>query len=164
MEKPHVLVTVLCGTERANWINPRLNIALVIMSHDTRFRVETRYCVDAKPIDYARNKNIAEARERGADWLVQIDNDIFTKTNPLDVIAQARPEHEIIGLSAGIPWSFYPHAPFEEGYKLATESLTGWPVGPMDFPAGAGDFLGVDKIGAGGLMTRFFFSLKEMRL
>src|ERR1700737_3660387 len=54
MEKPHVLVTVLCGTERANWINPRLNIALVIMSHDTRFRVETRYCVDAKPIDYAR--------------------------------------------------------------------------------------------------------------
>ena len=42
MSKPRILITVLCGTERGDWLNPDLSMALFQMAKDSRFQVQSR--------------------------------------------------------------------------------------------------------------------------
>jgi hypothetical protein len=100
--KPKVLVCVLCGTERTNWINPVLMLCLVTMARDPRFDVAFQPVSDHRPFEYARNKTIALARDMGADWVLSFDNDNYVDANPLDVIAQASERQDVIGLSYGV--------------------------------------------------------------
>jgi hypothetical protein len=100
--KPHVLITVLCGIERQNWINPQLCTQLINMNRDSRFTVETEWMVDARPIYYARNVCVSQARAQQADWNIQIDNDMMLPFNPLDILQEATARQDIISLSAGV--------------------------------------------------------------
>ena len=100
-QKPSVLVCVLCGPERHQWINPRLSTALVQMSHDSRFRVMLDWIFDAHPVDYARNLCVDKARSFKSNWLLMLDNDNLPTGNPLDMIATAPAGAEIIGSNYG---------------------------------------------------------------
>jgi hypothetical protein len=102
MSKPKVLVCLLTGTERSDWINPELVYTLIAMSHDPRFHVEITAVKGARPFDMARNQTVKFAREKKVDWLVSLDNDNWTKGfTPLDIIAAAGPRQHVIGLRYG---------------------------------------------------------------
>lgn len=135
MEKPRVLICVLTGAERHQWVNPRLSMTLVNMTHDPRFQVQLDW-VDAKPVAHARNLCMSKARSLKSDWVVMVDNDI-APVDPLTVLAQAQ-EHslDIVGLTAGVS--------IDGKLRFATALND----------QREGNFLGVDLIGAGCLMVR----------
>jgi hypothetical protein len=98
MNKPKILVTVLCGTERTNWINPDLLGNIVCMCRDPRFETSIFPVRDHRPVEVARNVALDTARKLGVDWCLQLDCDNFTQFNPLDVIAQATEAQRVIVL------------------------------------------------------------------
>lgn len=49
MSKPKIMVAVLTGAERQNWLNPNLAMNLVTMARDTRFEVYFFPVSDARP-------------------------------------------------------------------------------------------------------------------
>jgi len=100
--KPRVLVTPLCGVERGSWLNSTLLTSLVAASHDSRFEVTIEPAFGLIPVDYARNRCVAAARDKGFDWNVQLDNDQTVPPNVLDVIAEAGPAQDVIGLYSGL--------------------------------------------------------------
>jgi hypothetical protein len=103
MNKPKVLVCVLCGVERQNWINPDLSINLIQMARDTRFDVNYLPVRDRRPWPGARNTTIVAARQIDADWVISFDNDNFVPgMNPLDIIADAGDDKHVIGMSYGL--------------------------------------------------------------
>jgi hypothetical protein len=118
--KPKILVCVLCGLERGNWINPSLTENLYAMFRDPRFEVNYYPVRDLPPWEVARNATIAAARKLNVDWLISFDNDNFVPgANPLDVLMQANPErHAVIGLTSGVG---SPHG----AYALFPESTRG---------------------------------------
>src|SRR5437870_3805544 len=97
--RPKILVCVLCGTERQNWLNPILAMNLLTMARDSRFDVAFQPVTDYRPWEFARNQTIHLARSMSADWLISFDNDNFTYTNPLDVITAAGADRDVIGLT-----------------------------------------------------------------
>ena len=101
MSKPKIMVAVLTGAERQNWLNPNLAMNLVTMARDTRFEVYFFPVSDARPWEAARNMTVHAARQAGVDWLLSFDNDNFTDFNPLDIIASAGPNQHVITLSCG---------------------------------------------------------------
>ena len=107
--KPKVLVCVLTGAERQQWINPDLAMSLWNMARDSRFQVEAATIKDAFPVEVARNEALVAARDYGFDWCVQMDNDNFPNCNLLDIIAAAGPAQHVIGLTyaIGAPHSEY---------------------------------------------------------
>lgn len=137
--KPHVLITVLVGTERQGWVNPALALSLITMSHDPRFALDIQL-VCASPVDHARNLCISKARTADADWLISIDNDVVPHCSPLDILSEATAEQEIISLSYGVSMDG------GNSYRLATHH-----TGDGTF---TGNFLPVSNIGAGVLMLR----------
>jgi hypothetical protein len=102
--KPKVLVCVLTGIERHNWVNPDLVLNLISMARDSRFDVNFFPVRDCRPWEGARNMTIVAARQIKADWLVSFDNDNFYTGpgTPLDIIAAAGEDKHIIGLSYGL--------------------------------------------------------------
>lgn len=102
MSKPKVLVCILTGVERQNWINPDLSMNLVQMARDSRFDVDYFPVRDFRPYEAARNTTIHTARQLNADFLISFDNDNFTRCNPLDIVAEAGADKDIIGLSSGL--------------------------------------------------------------
>jgi|SRR5579872_2789087 len=102
--KEKILISVLCGKERANWINPELSVNLFNLARDTRFDVALCVVKDAKGYAVARNIAMRAARDNGCDWLLSFDNDNFLplQSNVLDVIAEAGPGQDVIGLTSGV--------------------------------------------------------------
>jgi hypothetical protein len=100
MNKPRLIVCVLCGTERGGWVNPWLTQNLLTMSQEKRYDVQAEMVVDKYPVDYARNCAVALARERKAHWLFMVDNDqsFWPEYNALDVLAGAGIDKDIIGI------------------------------------------------------------------
>jgi hypothetical protein len=114
MNKPKVLVTLLTGIERQNWINPELTLMLFDMGRDPRFDVRVALIKDCRPFEVARNNTIKLARDNNFDYLVSFDNDVFLPVGgptPLDVIAAAGDDQSVIGLTCGIKSE-------ENGYRL----------------------------------------------
>jgi hypothetical protein len=103
-QKPKVLVCVLTGVERHNWISPDLSLNLIRMVKDMRFDVNYFPVRDCRPWESARNMTITAARQINADWLLSFDNDNFVpgQFNPLDIIAAAGEDKHVIGLPYGI--------------------------------------------------------------
>lgn len=99
-----VLVCVLTGVERHNWINPDLSMNLIRMVRDPRFDVNYYPVHDARPWETARNMTIVAARQINAEWLISFDNDNFVpgNFNPLDIIAAAGEDKHVIGLPYGM--------------------------------------------------------------
>jgi hypothetical protein len=138
--KPNVLIAVMCGFERGGWLNPTLVTSLVAMSRDSRFDVEIELALGLSPVDYARNTCVVAARAKQVDWLLMVDNDqVLPQGNPLDILAEAGPQVDVIGLSTGISKdagrSFHLNADFIPGIS-------------------EGSFMGVSKVGSGVLILR----------
>ena len=135
--KPRVLVCVLCGPERHHWINPRLAATLLRVVQDQRFTVDVEFIYGAHGVDRARNLAIEKAREKRADWCIQIDNDV-TCNDPLDILAEAdKAGLDIVTVSLGISKA--------EGTYQPNVDLTG---------ERCGRFMRVSNAGAGVLMIR----------
>jgi len=134
-----VLVAPLCGLERGSWLNTSLVMSLIAMSHDARFQVEIVPAFGLWPVDYARNTCVVAARAKQVDWLLMIDNDQTLPTNPLDIIAEATPQQDVIGLSCGCVSS--------DGHSFRLNA---------DFIPGMadGNFMGVSKVGTGVMLLR----------
>lgn len=140
MSKPRILVTVLCGTERQNWINPQLTVNLMRMSRDPRFEICYGPQLDMRPWESARNMTIIAARQVNANYLLSFDNDNFVPGdgNPLDVIANARPEMDVIALTYGVSGR-------PDGFKLFPD--------PKGRGAICGPFREVEEIAGGVLIV-----------
>lgn len=98
--KPKVLLAILTGIERHNWVNPELSANLFNMAKDPRFDVVYYPVCDARPWEAARNLTILAAKQTNADWLLSMDNDGFYPNRPhtpLDIIAQAGEKQRVIG-------------------------------------------------------------------
>lgn len=74
--RPKVAIFILCSTERTGWINPYLCLSLIRLQQDSRLDVNFGMIIDKTPVEHARNLCISNARARGADVCVQIDNDM----------------------------------------------------------------------------------------
>jgi hypothetical protein len=96
-----VLVAVLCGSERTNWINPQLSTKLIAMTHDTRAQVAIKWIYECRPTEYARNFAMDCARKDGVDWLLMIDNDV-APNDAIGVITDAPEGVDIIGIGVGL--------------------------------------------------------------
>ena len=102
MDKPRVLVCVLVSSERHGWVNPRLCEALIHFSKDERFDV-TVEMVSERWVDHARNVAVVAAREHGATWLIQIDNDCIPPSNLIGILSDADASgKQIVGLGSAV--------------------------------------------------------------
>jgi hypothetical protein len=76
-------------------------MTLLAASKDSRFDVVIEPAFSLVPIDYSRNRCVASAREKQAEWLLMIDNDQTLSPNMLDVLAEAGPKQHVVGWYAG---------------------------------------------------------------
>jgi hypothetical protein len=136
--KPKVLIAPLCGIERSGWLNPTLLLSLVQMTHDPRFDVSIELAFGLSPVDYARNTAVVAARTKQFDWLLMVDNDQTLPTSPLDVIAEAGPQQDVVGLLAGCSKD-------GRSFQLNCDFIPGMTDG---------NFRAVSKIGSGVIMLR----------
>jgi hypothetical protein len=139
MNKQKVLLAVLCGLERTNWINPNLSVNLWQMAHDARFETYYAPVTDQRPFEFARNGALQAAQRMGVDWLLSIDNDNFIQSNPLDLIAAANTQQNVIGVASAIGAA-------TQNYKLFPEQRSCVTDGPfVEVPAVGGAVLCVHK-------------------
>lgn len=138
--KPHILVCVLCGSERGDWINPLLFSSLLQLSHSAQFNVTVETVAGRRPVDRARNESVVRARAGNFDWLCMVDNDQCLPPNNglLDVIAQAGPRQDVIVLPTGI--------------HTDNQSLR-WSCNFLE-PANGQPFIRVDDAGTGVMILR----------
>jgi hypothetical protein len=109
-----IIVSILCGSERTDWINP----ALVgwIMKGDCPDGVDAKISLaeDYWPIDFARNACVERALNGSFDWLLMIDNDMrpddrafktiaLANTKGLDILGFAYPIVTNFGLRPSVP-------------------------------------------------------------
>lgn len=132
-----VIVSVLCGPERHEWICPQLSTMLVNMALDQRFAVQLEWSYGGRPIDHVRNKIVASARAKKADWLVMNDNGIAPTCSPLDLIASAPDEVSIVGMGAGI-----------------NDGRLRWNIETPAKPANIAGFQEVNAVGTGCFLIR----------
>ena len=140
MSKPKVLLAILTGIERHNWVNPELSVNLFNMARDPRFDVVYYPVFDARPWEAARNLTILAAKQVNADWLLSLDNDNFfgpRPHTPLDVIAAAKENQHVIGLTCGVGCP--------DSYALFPETRAG---------KADGAFREVDYVGGATLIVR----------
>jgi hypothetical protein len=109
------------------------------MTHDPRFNVEIELALGLSPVDYARNTAVVAARTKQVNWLVLVDNDQMLPQNALDIIAEATPQVDVIGLSTGISQDA------GRTFRLNVDFIPGMTHG---------NFMGVSKVGGGVLMLR----------
>jgi hypothetical protein len=99
--KPRVLIYVLCGHERTAWICPPLFSALFNLK-DERLDITVDLANGFRPFERARNWSVIQARDRGFDALVMIDNDMVLPENFADIIHESITSGKpVVGLKAG---------------------------------------------------------------
>src|ERR1700733_13236256 len=76
MSKPKILVCVLCGIQRDEWVNPILTDQLLTIATHPNFDFTFLMVMNQRPWHRARNRCIAEARRLQVDACVQIDRDM----------------------------------------------------------------------------------------
>lgn len=137
LAKPKVLVCILCGPERHQWLNPMLVQSLLRVAQDQRFDVEMFFAFGVHGVDEARNLCIDTARQKNVDWCIQIDNDVMCE-NPLGILRDSIDSHlDIVAVSYGLV--------MEHGAVAPSVDLTGERLG---------NFMRVKAAGAGVLMIR----------
>jgi len=72
------------------------------MARDARFETTFGNTLGLRPHDYARNFALATARTEKPDWTIQLDNDVAPTVSPLDLIADAPSDADVIGVRYGI--------------------------------------------------------------
>src|ERR1700722_7501103 len=93
-KKPKILVCVICRNERDGWVNPTLCAQLLellrAMAQPSSWsELTVKMANHPWRVEYARNKCMTDAREMGADFLVQIDNDMILPPGFADILHQA---------------------------------------------------------------------------
>lgn len=84
-----LLVCILCGQERTNWLNPALVEWLLAGKAVLGVDAEVSLVLNFWPVDHARNVAVERALSAGADWCLQIDNDTVPHPRTLAAIALA---------------------------------------------------------------------------
>lgn len=101
--KPKVALFVLCSRERTGWINPRLVRSLMQLAAEPSLDFRIEMVMDRRPVEHARNVCIVDARERGADMCVQIDNDMTIPHDFTDIIHDALATNKhVVALRYGV--------------------------------------------------------------
>lgn len=97
-----VLVSLLGSLERHGWINPDLTLQLCAMVRDVRYETNVMTVLGCIPHAHARNVALKQALEMSVDWTIQIDNDIAPTHNPLNILANAPTDADVIGIRYGV--------------------------------------------------------------
>ena len=86
-----VMISVLAGNRRDEWVNPYLMQAVLAATQDSRHQrgVGVDVTIDVKPVAHARNATVAKFLQSGCGWLCMIDNDQFPRFPILDLIKAA---------------------------------------------------------------------------
>lgn len=100
--KPKVLAVTLGSMERDGWVCPPLALTLIAMGRDARFETTFANVLGYRPHDYARNAALAVARDTNVDWTIQLDNDVAPAVSPLDIIANAPSDADVIACRYGV--------------------------------------------------------------
>jgi hypothetical protein len=142
--KVKVLVAVLCGNERNNWINPALCENLLAMAADRRYEVKVSMILNKFPVHHARNFAVVKAREHAAHWLLLVDCDQAFSVSPLDVLSAAGMDKPVIGFPTSMGQDVF----LTDG-KLFRPNV--WPE-PRNKIKTDGQFYTCFRIGAGALL------------
>lgn len=138
--KPSVLINVLCGHERGDWINPGLVNRLFEAISDslTKRALSCSLTCGVKPVDRARNQIVQQFMMTDATWLVMVDSDIYPPPHFMNVIAAAEEDGRLV---VGLPCPIIGESPtgvrspmFNVGHKtenphcsaLLTHLPNGW--------------------------------------
>lgn len=108
MTKTDVYVALLTGRERNSWIHPELLMTclrMMLWQKETGSAVRLATVHGASPVDAARNIAVEQMLDAGAEWILQIDNDVVPPQNVLSVLDDIG-DRRIVGL----PCPFEPQA------------------------------------------------------
>jgi hypothetical protein len=86
MSKPRIFLSVLCGAERTNWVNPLLFDALMTLQTDPRFSLTNVMAYGIDRVETVRNRAVQYARDEGADFLIMADNDMVLPSDFGDIL------------------------------------------------------------------------------
>jgi GT2 family glycosyltransferase len=137
MQKRRVLVCVLCGSERGDWLNPRLVSVLLMLQRDERFVVTISMVENRRPHHHARNVAVDRARSGNFDFLIQLDNDNVPPLDLLDILSDADASGKsIVALSYAVHFD------------------SGWQIIPQDNGPKDGAFRQSGCLPAGVLMIK----------
>jgi hypothetical protein len=127
MNKPKVLVCVICQKERYGWVNPHLCAALLRLQLDARFELSFKMANYPFRVEHARNMCMADARDRGVSYLIQIDNDNTLPANFGDTLHDAiSTKKDVVMLSYGIHGAGRPEIiPADNGPREGNFRITG---------------------------------------
>lgn len=101
IDRPRVLICVLTGPERHQWINPSLVGTLLDAVLDQRFATDVGFIYGMRNTREARNQCVTRARNQHSDWLVIVDAD-YTIADLMGIVDEARRLGvEIVSLAAG---------------------------------------------------------------
>jgi hypothetical protein len=104
MNKTSIHVAILTGRERHFWIHPDLLIACMKMpmwQQETGSQFAFSIVNGVTPVDAARNVAVKDMLKSGAEWLLQIDNDVVPPLNVLAVLSEVG-NRKIVGLPCGM--------------------------------------------------------------
>lgn len=106
MSKPKILVCVICRNERDGWVNPTLCAQLLDLQRAMSWcELTVKMANHGWRVEYARNKCMVDAREMGADFLVQIDNDMVLPPGFADILHDAHTSlASVVCLAYGHYW------------------------------------------------------------
>jgi hypothetical protein len=112
MSKPKILVCVIVQSERYGWVNPDLCGALLRLQLDTRFDLSFKMAKHPFRVEHARNMCMLDARSRGVNLLVQIDNDNTLPPNFGDILHETISTRKaVVVLGYGIPFPAHEGGP-----------------------------------------------------
>ncbi len=139
-----VMISVLCGTERDQWINPRLADRLFQSIADglsSGRNVAVDLIEGVYPVEKARNRAVENFLRSPFQWLLMMDNDVVPPPNFLKIVTEAESEGRflfgvptpMIG-DAGLQWNVA-HRQDELVCAFNVTLPAGWH--PCDFLGGA---------------------------
>jgi hypothetical protein len=143
--KIDILISILTGYERHFWIHPDLFHACMRM----QMQMQPRYVLGFSnihgltPVSAARNVAVEQMLDNGAQWLLQIDNDVAPPDGLLDALASIQ-DRKIVGFPcAGIHLGPNPHL-------CMSKKIDQLPVMPTTLPPGWSE---MDAVGSGCLLV-----------
>jgi hypothetical protein len=103
MSKPKVLLFVMCEKERSGWVHPGLVYSLLCLHTDPRFSFCAGFVFNQKPVQFARNHALTQARQHGVAMCIMVDNDQVPPDNFGDIIAASIAKRKlVVGLRTGV--------------------------------------------------------------
>lgn len=132
-KRTSLFVAILTGNERSYWLHPDLLqtcLRMTMWQQETGSQLSFTTVVGATPVDAARNTAVERMLESGAEWLLQIDNDVVPPLNCLAVLEQIG-DRKVFGLPCAMA-----HVPGDaffavgtrrgESYELHRTIAPGW--------------------------------------